>query len=110
MSTLTTSTGWIPVTGAGVTSPVSIDSVLTLTVPTTSQRGRGGQMVCVLVVEGGDARWTTNGVVPTASVGSLVLQNSTMTIGGDANIGAFRIIGVAAGASITYQFFRADNR
>ncbi len=96
--------------GVGATTPVSIDTATALILPTSAQRGFGGLLSCVVTLQGKPARWTTNGTTPTASVGMLLNPTKTITLQGDASISAFRIIGTVAGAKITYQYFRDDNR
>lgn len=102
--------GWIPLIGAGATTPVSIDAAATIVLPTASQRGLGGPMLCEVNLEGQNARWTTDGTIPTAAIGMLALSGSKITIYDELVIRSFRIIGVASGATITYQFYKADSR
>lgn len=106
-----------PVAVAGVTTPASIDTVQTITVPTGIQRPEGsGIMECTVIVEGTVAsRYTINGVTPTAAVGhplpaSAAGSPQTLVLRGEAMISAFKIIGAAAGNSMTYFFTIVDTR
>lgn len=101
--------------GGGVTTPVDIDAGLTLTLPTSAQRGEGGVLIALIQVEAQAARWTVNGTTPTTAVGILLapttatVQN-TLRIEGEDALTAFQIISASAGSLMTYQFFRQDNR
>ncbi len=110
MALTTMEAGRRAVQTAGATTVVSINASTTLTVPTTAQRGNPstGILECVVSLELGSARWTTNGVTPTAAIGMLLQPNTYLTLHGESSITNFRIIGTAAGFVITYQFYYAD--
>jgi hypothetical protein len=110
MSLVTQEAGRVAVQTAGATTPVSINASTTITLPTATQRPKPsvGILECVVSLEGGTARWTTNGVTPTAAVGMLMQPNTYLTLHGENSISNFRIIGTAAGFVITTQFFIAD--
>ena len=110
MSIPVSTIGWRPNATAGVTTPVTVNASTSLTMPTTAQRLRGFTMMCIVSLETQQARWTTNGVIPTAAIGMLMQPNSLITLMGEDEIAAFRIISVTAGAQITYQFSTADDR
>jgi hypothetical protein len=105
---LTYPSGWRPIQTAGVTTPVAIAASTALTLPTSIQRLKSGTLMCILNVETANARWTTNGVVPTAAIGMLLQVNTPLTLMGENDCSAFLII--SATGVITYQFYEADNR
>ena len=109
--------GLRPIVTAGVTTPASINASYTLVKPTTAQRLTSpGTMYCFITMEGTiTARYTTNGVTPTTTVGNLLPAATatiptTLTLRGEELITAFRIIGTANGATITYWFAIGDTR
>lgn len=107
MSSTVQEVGRIAVQTAGVTTPATIAASTALTLPTTAQRPKvAGILEAIVSVEIGTARWTTNGVTPTAAIGMLVQPNTYITLHGENSCAAFRII--SATASITYQFYIAD--
>jgi hypothetical protein len=112
MSLSTMEVSRIAVQTAGVTTPTSINASTTITLPTTSQRPTGAGIIeAVINVEGTvPARWTINGTVPTAAIGMLLQPNTYLTLHGESSISNFRIIGTAAGDTMTVQFFKADER
>lgn len=96
---------------AGATTPVAIDTIVSVTLPTTAQRLKCDFMECVVVTEGtSPSRYTFNGVAATASVGHLLPAGAQITIVGEDAITAFKIIGTAAGNKITYYFQGRDTR
>lgn len=101
--------------GGGLTTPTAIAASTALVLPTAAQRGEGGVLQAVIQVEVQSARWTTNGVTPTAAIGMLLAPASatvgtSITIVGEDALAAFRIIQAVAGSLVTYQFYKADNR
>lgn len=110
-----TFTGWKPCVGAGTTAPLLADAGISLVLPTTAQRGRGGVLIALIQCEVQAIRWLTSGAVPTAANGMLqapvsatVQNNQPLVIRGENAISAFRCISATAGALITYQFFKED--
>lgn len=116
MSQQTSPVGLRPIATAGVTTPTTIDTVKTLTVPTALQRVSGGVLECYITIEGTvTSRYTWNGVTPSSTVGMLLsaptaTSSINLTLVGEALIAAFKIIGTAAGNSMTYQFAVRDTR
>lgn len=117
MASRVTIVALLPVIGAGITTPTSINASTQITVPTTAQRvNHGGELECYIAIEGTvTSRYTFNGVTPTAAVGMLLPAPTAsvpvqLTIIGEAFIAAFRIIGTAAGDTMTYQFACRDVR
>lgn len=111
------SVGLRPIVAAGTTTPASINASTTITLPTAAQRAnKMGVLECYMVIEGtSTSRYTFNGVVPTAAIGLLLPAPSatspvTLTIIGEDLIAAFKIIGTAAGNTITYNFSSRDTR
>lgn len=96
---------------------VNIDAATTLTVPTAAQRApNSGVLWCVISVEGTAGirvRW--DGVNPTTTVGLLYPAPAAgaptiITLVGDRMIAAFRIIGAAAGNTMSYSFYQSNER
>jgi len=52
--------------------------------------------LAIITVTGGSIRWRDDGTAPTASVGHLSLENSTLVIPGEPQLRAFRFIEVDA--------------
>jgi 3D (Asp-Asp-Asp) domain-containing protein len=111
MAVRTTSVGVRPFQVAGVTTPASINASTSLTLPTTAQRLKCDFIEATVVTEGtSSSRYTFNGVTPTAAVGHLLPIGGQITIVGEDAITAFKIIGTAAGNTITYFFQGRDTR
>lgn len=108
MSLTTQEAGRVAVQTAGVTTPVAIAASTALTLPTGIQRPKPsiGILEAVVSLETASARWTTNGVTPTAAVGMLLQPNTYLTLHGENSCSSFRII--SATGTITYQFYIAD--
>jgi hypothetical protein len=94
---------------------VVIDTVQSIVVPTTAQRTpKAGILTVVISVEGAATfRYSYSTTAPTAAVGLLgpaptATQPVTIPIRGEALIAAFRIIGTAAGDTISYDFYFGD--
>ena len=96
---------------------VNIDAATALIIPTALQRAKNaGVLWCVISVEGTVAprvRW--DGVNPTTTTGLLYPAPAAgaptiITLVGDRMISAFRIIGSAAGATMSYSFYQSDER
>jgi hypothetical protein len=84
---------------------VSIDTAISLTLPTTAQlTTHAGILEVILSVETQNARFRLDGTAPTAAVGVLLTAPGVLTIRGYATINALKIIGVAAGGVINYAF------
>lgn len=95
---------------AGVTTPASIDSAYTLTLPTARP---GGVLEVMISIEGSNTtRMTSNGTVPTSTVGMLLPATNplVLTFRGDDLIAALKFIGTASGNKITYNFSTLDDR
>src|ERR1700687_4558988 len=94
MSLVTQEAGRVAVQAAGVTTPLAIAASTTIVLPTTAQRPKPsvGILECVLSLEVASARWTTNGVTPTAAIGMLLQPNTYLTLHGENSISSFKII------------------
>ena len=99
--------------GTAVVVPASIDSALALTVPSAATVG-GMPLECTVVLEGTvTARYRVDGTNPTAANGHLLPAPTatspvTLLLRGRDMIDGFRIIGTAAGDTITYFFVVID--
>jgi predicted Rdx family selenoprotein len=94
---------------------VSIDTSQALTVPTAAQRAaNGGVLWCEITIEGTATwRYRWDGTAPTAAVGLIGVAPTATTpqrivIVGEVMIAAFRIIGTAAGDTISYAFYQTN--
>lgn len=103
MSTFTTETGAKPILIGQY--GVSIDTAISLTLPTTAQlTTHAGVMELTLSVETQNARIAWDGTTPTTTTGILLAAPGVFTIRGQATIAALKIVGVAAGGIINYGF------
>ena len=74
----------------------SLSSSTALTVPT-------GATMALIVPETQNVRWRDDGVAPTASVGMLVVANSSMSYDGD--LQKIRFIAATAGAVLNVSYY-----
>ena len=98
--------------GTSVVVPASIDSAVALTVPASTVTS--GILECTVVLEGTvTARYRTDGTNPTTANGHLLPAPTatspvTLLLRGREMVEGFRIIGTAAGDTITYFFTVID--
>lgn len=96
--------------GGAVVVPASIDAATQLTVPSSG----GGLLECTVVMEGTvTARYRIDGTNPTSANGHLLPAPTatapvTLLLRGKEMCDGFRIIGTAAGNTITYFFTVID--
>ena len=74
----------------------SLSSSTALTVP-------AGATLALIVPETQNVRWRDDGVAPTASVGMLVVANSSMSYDGD--LKSIRFIAATAGAVLNVSYY-----
>jgi len=74
----------------------SLSSSTALTVP-------AGATMALIVPETQNVRWRDDGVAPTASVGMLVVANSSMSYDGD--LKAIRFIAATSGAILNVSYY-----
>lgn len=102
-------------------TPISIDtakSIVLPAIPTANPVSGGrpslvsGPLECLVTIEGANnSRFTVNGVTPTAGIGQLLVPNGgvvSLMLRGQDVIAAFKVIGVAAGNTFTYEFFFSE--
>jgi len=110
MATTNAPAGSIAIATAGVTTPASIDSAYSLTLPTGTI---GGVLEVIISIEGSNTtRMTTNGTTPTTAHGLLLPATNplVMVFRGASTISALKFIGTGAGNKITYNFTTVDDR
>ena len=90
---------------------IGIDTVKTITMPSTAQRAKFGSiMELLLSVEIQNARITMDGSTPSTVNGVLLVAPGVLTVRGETQIAAMKIIGVAAGGIINYTFTVGEAR
>jgi hypothetical protein len=122
MSTQTSEVGLIPPTLGSTfveanSYNVAIDTAKGVAIPTGLIRpAKGGVLECYISIEGTNvSRFRWDGGTPTTTVG-LALQAPTatapilMVLVGETLINAFKIIGAAAGNTMSYTFVWRDDR
>lgn len=98
-------------------TPISINAATGITLPAKPSSGGipgarpdllNGPLEAYVSIEGtANSRYTINGVTPTAAIGELLVPSNgivKLILRGQDIIASFKVIGVAAGNTMTYQF------